>query len=83
MGMFIFFFQLRECGVGVYLGGREALVSQQLLYGFDFRSVVEHHRGKGMPQHMRAFLFLHCHHRQVFPDRAPHLACPIRRRPHW
>ena len=56
MGGLICFFQLFKCGVGINLGGGEALVSQQLLHRLKSCTVVEHGGGEGMAKHMWTFL---------------------------
>ena len=42
--------------MGIYLGCSKALVSQQLLDAVELRTVVEHHAGKGVTQHVRTQL---------------------------
>ena len=66
MGLIIHFFQLFECGVRIDLGCLEVGMSEQIFHTFQVGSVVEHGRGEGMAQHVRASLFLCRHACHVF-----------------
>ena len=50
-------FEFVDVVVGVYLCGSEAAVAQKVFYGLNVGPVIEQVRGKGVPQHMGAFLF--------------------------
>ena len=52
--------------MGVNLRRGKIRMSQQLLYGVKFGSVVKHVRGKCVPQHVGAFLVQSCHFAQIF-----------------
>ena len=53
-------FEFVDVVVGVYLCGSEAAVAQKVFYSLNVGPVIEQVRGKGVPQHMGAFLFQGC-----------------------
>ena len=72
VGVFVFFLERGERGVGVNLRGSEAFVAKQLFHGFEVRSMVEHQRGKRVAQHVGAFLLANGYHREIFPHNRRH-----------
>ena len=74
MSLFINSFQLFERGVGIYLGGRDALMAQQVLDALQSGPVVQHRRGKGMAEHMGRALLQRRDSREVLMHDDIHLA---------
>ena len=53
--------------MGIYLGGRQTAVAKNLLDGVDVGPVVQHVRGKSVPQNMRTPLVDSGDRVQIFP----------------
>ena len=56
MGVFVCILEMLARHMGVYLGGCEVGVAQQLLDGVDVGSVVEHMGGETVTEHMGTYL---------------------------
>ena len=56
MGLFMDFLELFDGIVGIYLGGGQVLVPEQLLDSHEAGAFVQQMRGEGVAQHVRALL---------------------------
>lgn len=70
MGRFIHFLKLFERGMRIYFRRGEPAVAQKFLHALYARPVVQHGRGKSVPQHMRAAFFkVHTDERRLIISR--------------
>lgn len=73
MGVLVYSAELLEGGMRVHLRRRRAGVTQQSPDTFDTCAIVEHRRGKGMPQHVRRELLLRTDERKLILHQRPYL----------